>query len=94
MDPHRGKILLRWSLEWLEANIRLQLVNENIFRWRVALIVLNPDSLYYGGYFLANMTFPQNYPYSPPGKIRFLTPTAVQLLTQTRLQVQACALSP
>jgi len=29
--------------------------------------VLNPDSLYYGGYFKAKMTFPRNYPHSPPG---------------------------
>jgi ubiquitin-protein ligase len=33
----------------------------------VALIVLNEDSLYYGGYFKAKMTFPRNYPHSPPG---------------------------
>ena len=33
----------------------------------MALIVLNPDSLYYGGYFKAKMTFSKNYPYSPPG---------------------------
>jgi ubiquitin-conjugating enzyme E2 R len=45
-----------------------QLNNEDIFDWNVALIVLNPDSLYYGGYFKANMTFPPNYPYAPPGK--------------------------
>ena len=30
-------------------------------------MVLNPDSLYHGGYFKAKMTFPKNYPYSPPG---------------------------
>lgn len=28
-----------------------QLKDDNIFRWEVALIVLNPTSLYYGGYF-------------------------------------------
>ena len=38
----------------------------------MALIVLNPDSLYYGGYFKAKMTFPKNYPYSPPGMITTL----------------------
>lgn len=43
-----------------------QLNNEDIFDWNVALIILNPDSLYYGGYFKANMTFPSNYPFSPP----------------------------
>lgn len=47
---------------------RLQLQNEDIFRWNVALIVLNPDSMYYGGYFKATMDFPKNYPYSPPSQ--------------------------
>jgi ubiquitin-conjugating enzyme E2 R len=45
----------------------LQLIDDNIFKWSVALIVLNPDSLYYGGYYKAQITFPANYPYSPPG---------------------------
>ena len=43
-----------------------QLVNDDIFTWSIGLIVLNPESLYYGGYFLAKMTFPSNYPYNPP----------------------------
>jgi len=43
------------------------LIDENIFEWSVALIPLSPDSLYYGGYFKARMSFPKNYPYSPPG---------------------------
>ena len=37
------------------------------------MIVLNPDSLYYGGYFKAKMTFPPNYPLYPP-KMKFETP--------------------
>ena len=45
----------------------IQLDNDDIFKWNVALIILNPDSLYYGGYFKASMTFPKNFPYSPPG---------------------------
>lgn len=44
----------------------ISLINENIFEWSVALIVLNPDSIYYGGYYTAKMTFPKNYPYEPP----------------------------
>lgn len=51
----------------------IELVNENIFEWNVALIVLNTDSLYHGGYFMAKMTFPQNYPYSPP-TFKFIRP--------------------
>lgn len=45
-----------------------QLHNDDIFNWDVALIVINPDSMYYGGYFKASMTFPPNYPYAPPSK--------------------------
>ncbi|KAF3396341.1 Ubiquitin-conjugating enzyme E2-34 kDa [Penicillium rolfsii] len=55
--------------EW----VNIELHEENIFKWDVALIVLNKDSLYYGGYFKARMTFPQNYPYAPP-EFRFLQP--------------------
>ncbi|KAF2086883.1 ubiquitin-protein ligase [Saccharata proteae CBS 121410] len=51
----------------------IDLVNENIFEWSVALIVLNPDSAYYGGYFKAKMVFPKTYPYSPP-EFKFLRP--------------------
>lgn len=49
-----------------ESWTNISLINENILEWSVALIVLNPDSLYYGGYFKAKMSFPKNYPYSPP----------------------------
>lgn len=49
-----------------EAWTNIELVNDNVFEWSVALIVLNPDSLYYGGYFKARMMFPRNYPHSPP----------------------------
>jgi ubiquitin-conjugating enzyme E2 R len=49
-----------------ESWTNISLINENIFEWSVALVVLNPDSLYYGGYYKAKMTFPKNYPYEPP----------------------------
>ncbi|PGH19665.1 hypothetical protein AJ80_03820 [Polytolypa hystricis UAMH7299] len=49
-----------------EKWVNIELKEEDIFHWNIALIVLNPDSLYYGGYFKAVMTFPKNYPYSPP----------------------------
>lgn len=49
-----------------EPWVNIELENEDIFRWTVGLIVLNPDSLYYGGYFKASMKFPRNYPFSPP----------------------------
>ncbi|EON66025.1 hypothetical protein W97_05268 [Coniosporium apollinis CBS 100218] len=51
----------------------IELVDNNIFEWSVALIVLNPDSDYYGGYFKARMSFPKDYPYRPP-EFKFLRP--------------------
>ncbi|KAG8532075.1 uncharacterized protein KY384_003712 [Bacidia gigantensis] len=42
------------------------LIDDSITDWSIALMVINPASLYYGGYFKATMTFPSNYPYSPP----------------------------
>ncbi|KAI9672207.1 MAG: hypothetical protein M1831_002021 [Alyxoria varia] len=56
-----------------ETWANIELIRDNIFEWTVALIVLNPDSLYYGGYFKARMTFPKEYPYKPPD-FRFLRP--------------------
>ncbi|KAJ5176908.1 uncharacterized protein N7482_002785 [Penicillium canariense] len=56
-----------------EKWVNIELHNDDIFRWDVALIVLNQESVYYGGYFKARMTFPPNYPYAPPG-FRFLQP--------------------
>merc|ERR1712187_442000 len=53
--------------------VNIDLQNDDIFNWKIGLIVLNPESLYYGGYFTATMKFPSNYPYSPP-EFRFLRP--------------------
>ncbi|CAF9914115.1 MAG: hypothetical protein ALECFALPRED_009331 [Alectoria fallacina] len=49
-----------------EKWVNVELNSDDIFNWNVALIVINPDSLYYGGYFKAKMNFPHNYPYTPP----------------------------
>jgi ubiquitin-conjugating enzyme E2 R len=43
-----------YFLRDIAANMALcdtQLKDDNLFHWNIALIVLNPDSLYYGGYF-------------------------------------------
>ncbi|KAI4861829.1 ubiquitin-conjugating enzyme/RWD-like protein [Hypoxylon rubiginosum] len=56
-----------------EKWVNIDLVNANILRWRVGLIVLNPDSAFNGGYFKAEMTFTEEYPYQPP-TFRFLVP--------------------
>ena len=51
-----------------------QVDEQNLLHWTIGLIVLNPDSLYYGGYFKAIMKFPSNYPYSPPGQFTSAPP--------------------
>ncbi|KAF2678978.1 hypothetical protein K458DRAFT_315465 [Lentithecium fluviatile CBS 122367] len=56
-----------------ETWTNIELINDNVLEWSVALIVLNPDSLYYGGYFKAKLSFPKNYPYSPPD-FKFIRP--------------------
>lgn len=65
MNEYRSLTKEKW--------VEIELDNDDIFRWHVALVVLNPDSMYYGGYFKASMIFPKNYPYSPP-TFRFLRP--------------------
>jgi len=45
--------------------------NGNLFLWDIALIVLNPTSLYYGAYLRAELKMPRNYPMAPP-EFRFL----------------------
>ncbi|ONM36567.1 Ubiquitin-conjugating enzyme E2 7 [Zea mays] len=43
--------------------------DSNVFEWQVTIIG-PPDTLYDGGYFNAIMSFPENYPNSPPS-VRF-----------------------
>jgi ubiquitin-conjugating enzyme E2 R len=45
----------------------------SILKWNFALMVINPDSAFNGGYFKAEMTFTDEYPYQPP-KFRFRIP--------------------
>ncbi|KAK7750212.1 hypothetical protein SLS62_007842 [Diatrype stigma] len=56
-----------------EAWVNIDLPNGNILRWRLGLIVVNPDSAFNGGYFKAEMTFTEEYPYQPP-TFRFMIP--------------------
>src|SRR5690348_3919619 len=46
---------------------------DSILKWRFGLMVVNSDSAFNGGYFKAEMTFSDEYPYQPP-KFRFLIP--------------------
>ncbi|KAI8069957.1 ubiquitin-conjugating enzyme/RWD-like protein [Gongronella butleri] len=43
----------------------VELKNDNIFEWTVAIIGL-PNTIYEGGYFKATMSFPPEYPFKPP----------------------------
>ncbi|KAI2623177.1 ubiquitin-conjugating enzyme/RWD-like protein [Hypoxylon sp. NC1633] len=56
-----------------ERWVNIDLVHDNILRWRLGLIVVNPESAFNGGYFKAEMTFTEEYPYQPP-TFRFLVP--------------------
>ncbi|KAK6349643.1 hypothetical protein TWF696_005925 [Orbilia brochopaga] len=58
------------EIPWLNVQLGK---GDNLFLWDVAIIVLNPTSVYNGGYFKAELKFPSNYPYSPP-EFRFLRP--------------------
>ncbi|EGD92837.1 ubiquitin-conjugating enzyme E2-34 kDa [Trichophyton mentagrophytes] len=58
MNEYKSLVKEKW--------LNIELNNDDIFNWDIALIVLNPDSLYHGGYFKGKIAFPRNYPYSPP----------------------------
>lgn len=46
-------------------NIELE-DDSNIFIWNIGVMVLNEDSIYHGGYFKAQMRFPDDFPFAPP----------------------------
>ncbi|KAJ9620380.1 uncharacterized protein PV06_09292 [Exophiala oligosperma] len=56
-----------------EKWVQIDIDEDNMLHWNLALMVVNPDSLYYGGYFKAQMNFPKEYPYKPPD-FRFTKP--------------------
>jgi len=59
-----------WIRLWLPHRVMLtadlQPREGNLFLWDVALVVLNPTSLYHGAYLKAELRVPKNYPMSPP----------------------------
>ncbi|TGZ84893.1 putative ubiquitin conjugating enzyme [Ascodesmis nigricans] len=54
---------------WVTAEPR----NGNLFIWDVALVVVNPTSMYHGAYLKGELKMPRTYPMSPP-EFRFLRP--------------------
>lgn len=47
-------------------SFHIELDDDNIFLWNVAMMVLNKESVYHGGYFKGQMRFPPDFPFSPP----------------------------
>lgn len=53
--------------------VHIDLNEGQLFKWNIALMVINTDSAFNGGYFKAEMTFTENYPYEPP-TFKFIHP--------------------
>ncbi|KAJ9653799.1 Ubiquitin-conjugating enzyme subunit [Neophaeococcomyces mojaviensis] len=56
-----------------EKWVTIDFDDEDVLKWDLALMVVNPDSAYTGGYFKCQMRFPKNYPFTPPD-FRFSKP--------------------
>ncbi|RDL35354.1 Uncharacterized protein BP5553_07285 [Venustampulla echinocandica] len=56
-----------------EKWINIELSDGSLFRWTIGLMVINPESAFNGGYFKAEMTFTDKYPFLPP-TFKFLRP--------------------
>jgi ubiquitin-conjugating enzyme E2 G1 len=55
------------------SNISAGLINDNIYEWEVMLMIGDDCKFYGGGFFKAKLSFPTDYPLSPP-KMKFITP--------------------
>ncbi|KAI5797652.1 ubiquitin-conjugating enzyme/RWD-like protein [Geopyxis carbonaria] len=55
------------------SNISVGIVKNNIYEWEVMLMISDDCKFYGGGFFKARLSFPQDYPHSPP-KMKFETP--------------------
>lgn len=49
-----------------EKWVKIELDDGNLFRWIIGLMVINSESAFDGGYFKAEMSFTDKYPFSPP----------------------------
>ncbi|KYK61611.1 putative ubiquitin-conjugating enzyme CDC34 [Drechmeria coniospora] len=66
------RLLQEWLALDKEKWVHIETDESNILRWKLGLWVVNPDSVWHGAYFQADMKFSPNYPYQPP-HFRFLT---------------------
>lgn len=71
--PSQAVLLKEYKELSKEKWVNIDLDEENIYQWNLALMVLNPDSAYAGGYFKCQLKFPEKYPYVPPD-FRFTHP--------------------
>jgi ubiquitin-conjugating enzyme E2 G1 len=77
-SPLPSANLLRKQLKEMQtsndlSNISAGLVDDNIYEWEVLLMISDDCNFYAGGFFRARLSFPEDYPHSPP-KMRFETP--------------------
>jgi ubiquitin-conjugating enzyme E2 G1 len=77
-SPFPSANLLRRQLKEMQndkdlSNISAGLVDDNIYEWEVMLMISDDCKFYGGGFFRARLSFPTDYPHSPP-KMRFETP--------------------
>jgi len=56
-----------------EKWVNIELKDGALFKWSVAIMVVNEDSVFNGGYFKAEMSFGDHYPYEPPS-FKFVNP--------------------
>ncbi|ESZ94980.1 hypothetical protein SBOR_4600 [Sclerotinia borealis F-4128] len=56
-----------------ELWVNIELDEGALFVWQIGLMVINDESIFNGAYFKAEMTFTDNYPFSPP-TFKFLRP--------------------
>ncbi|PSS10695.1 hypothetical protein M430DRAFT_127083 [Amorphotheca resinae ATCC 22711] len=56
-----------------EKWVNIEVNGGSLFKWNIGLMVINPESAFDGGYFNAEMTFTDKYPFSPP-TFKFLRP--------------------
>jgi ubiquitin-conjugating enzyme E2 R len=53
--------------------VNIEVSESGLFRWDIGLMVVNSESAFNGGYFKAEMTFTDTYPFAPP-TFKFLRP--------------------
>ncbi|CAK7209498.1 Ubiquitin-conjugating enzyme subunit [Sporothrix bragantina] len=61
-----AKQRLMSELNALQKEKWLNIEADDLFRWRISLMVINPDSAFHGGYFNGEIRFSTEYPYKPP----------------------------